>query len=73
MFSSNALLVATLVKDRERAAARAAWIGALLREANPVHDRRHSLRQRIGFSLIQAGRALLRHGPAYSTTRRGVA
>jgi hypothetical protein len=73
MFSSNDLLVAALMGERERETERAARLSALLRSASPTPERRHSLRERLGFSLIQAGRALLRHGPAYSTARRRLA
>ena len=72
MFNTNDLLVSVLMRERERDAARAAALSALLRDATPSRDRRHSLRERLGISLIQAGRALLRHGPAYSA-RRGLA
>lgn len=73
MLSSNDLLVSVLMLEREREAARAAAVSGLLRGAYPERERRHSLRERLGFSLIQAGRALLRHGPAYAAARRGVA
>jgi hypothetical protein len=73
MFSSNDLLAAVLIRDREREAAKAAALSALLRSAYPRRERPHSLRARIGLSLIQAGRALLRHGPAYATARRRLA
>ena len=73
MFSSNDLLVTVLIRDRERAAAKAAALSTLLRDAYPRRERPHSLRARIGLSLIQAGRALLRHGPAYATARRRLA
>ena len=72
MLHTNDLLVSVLMRERERDAARAAALSALLRDASPSRDRRHSLRARLGISLIQAGRALLRHGPAYSA-RRGLA
>jgi len=36
-------------------------------------DRRHSLRERVGMALIQAGRALLRHGRGYAPARRRLA
>ena len=70
MFSSNDLLVTVLVRERERDTVSAAWLSALLRNAYPERERRRSLRERLGFSLIQAGRALLRHGPAYAVARR---
>lgn len=70
MFSSNDLLVNVLVREREREREKAAALNALLRGAYPERTRRHSLRARLGFSLIQAGRALLRNGPAYATASR---
>jgi hypothetical protein len=73
MFSSNDLLVTVLIRDREHEAAKAAAVSALLRAAYPRRERTHSLRARLGLSLIQAGRALLRHGPAYATARRRLA
>jgi hypothetical protein len=73
MSDTHDLLTSILIRERERETARAAALGALLRQAYPERDHRHSLRKRLGFSLIQAGRALLRHGPAYSATRRGLA
>jgi hypothetical protein len=73
MFSSNDLLVTVLMRERERETVSAAMVSALLRNAYPECERRHSLRERLGFSLIQAGRALLRHRPAYAVARRGPA
>jgi hypothetical protein len=73
MFNTSDLLVDVLMRERQREAERAGRIGALLRDARPAPERRHSLRERLGFSLIQAGRALLRQRPAYSATRRGLA
>jgi hypothetical protein len=73
MFRSNDLLVEVLMRDREREARKAAVYGALRRGANPQRDRRRSLRERLGFSLIQAGRALLRHGPAHASVTRRLA
>jgi hypothetical protein len=73
MLSSSDLLTSVLVAERERETARAAALGALLRAAPAERDHRHSWRERLGFSLIQAGRALLRHRPAYAAARRGVA
>jgi len=70
MFSSYDLLVNVLMRERERETEKAAALNALLRGAYPERDRRHSLRERLGFSLIQAGRALLRRGAAYPAARR---
>jgi hypothetical protein len=72
MLDTHDMLTAVLMRERERETERAAALGALLRQAYRERDRRHSLRERLGFSLIQAGRALLRQGPAYSA-RRGLA
>ena len=72
MLDTHDLLTAVLMRERERETERAAALGALLRQASRERDHRHSLRERLGFSLIQAGRALLRQGPAYSA-RRGLA
>jgi len=73
MLGSNDLLVSVLMREREIETRRAAALSALLRGAYPKRDRRHSLRERLGFSLIQAGRALLRHGPACAAARRRLA
>ena len=73
MFSSNDLLVSVLMRERERETEKTATLNALLRDAYPERDRRHSLRERLGFSLIRAGRALLRHGPAHPAARRRLA
>ena len=73
MSRSNDLLVEVLMREREGEARKAAMYGALRRGANPKRDRRRSLRERLGFSLIQAGRALLRHGPAYASVPRRLA
>jgi hypothetical protein len=73
MFSSNDLLVTVMIRDREREAAKAAALSTLLRNAYPRRERSHSFRARIGLSLIQAGRALLRHRPAYTTAGRRLA
>ena len=70
MFSSHDLLVDVLVRERQREREKAAALHALLRRAYPDRERRHSLRARLGFSLIQAGRTLLRRGPAYATASR---
>lgn len=71
MFSSYDLRL--LMRERERETEKAAALNALLRGAYPERTRRHSLRERLGFSLIQAGRALLRHGPACAAARRRLA
>jgi hypothetical protein len=73
MFRSSDLLVEVLMREREGEARKAAVYGALRRAANPRRDRRRSLRERLGFSLIQAGRALLRQGPAYASAPRRLA
>jgi hypothetical protein len=73
MFRSNDLLVEVLMREREREARKAVVYGALRRGANPKRDRRRSLRERLGISLIQAGRALLRHGTAYASVPRRLA
>jgi hypothetical protein len=73
MFSSNDLLVTVMIRDREREAAKAAALSTLMRDAYPRRERPHSFRARIGLSLIQAGRALLRHRPAYATAGRRLA
>jgi hypothetical protein len=72
MLDTHDLLTAVLMRERERETERAAALAALLRQSYRERDHRHSLRERLGFSLIQAGRALLRQGPAYSA-RRGLA
>jgi hypothetical protein len=72
MLYTHDLLTGILMQEREREAERAAALSALLRGAHPDRDRRHTLRERLGFSLIQVGRALLR-GPAYAAARRRLA
>jgi hypothetical protein len=73
MLGSSDLMVEVLIREREAQARRVAALRTLLREAGPERERRRSLRQRLGFSLIQAGRALMRHGPAYGAARRRLA
>ena len=73
MFSSNDLLVTALMSERERETESHARLSRLLAAAYPERARRRSLRERLGFSLIQVGRALLRHGPAYTVARRRAA
>jgi hypothetical protein len=70
MYEGNDLLLETLVRDRERRAQEAATLYAMLRDARPARERRHCLRERLGLSLIQAGRALLRQGPEYANAPR---
>jgi hypothetical protein len=72
MYSSNDLLVTALLRERERETLSAAMVSAMLRNAYPA-ERRRSLREWLGFSLIQAGRALLRHRAAYAVPRRRTA
>ena len=73
MSSSEDLLVDVIIRDREQEARKAAAFSALVRSARRAREHRHSLRARLGLSLIQAGRALLRHGPAYAAARRRLA
>lgn len=73
MHGSDDLLVSVLIRDRELEARKAAAFSALVRSARQAREHRHSLRARVGLSLIQAGRALLRHGPAYAAARRRLA
>jgi hypothetical protein len=73
MFSSNDLLVSVLMRERERETVSAAMVSAMLRNADPAAERRRSLREWLGLSLILAGRALLRHRTAYAVPRRRAA
>jgi hypothetical protein len=69
----SVVLVDALIRERQaelrQLAARHAWF----RNSSPERERRHSLRERFGFALIQIGRALLRHRPAYAVARRHLA
>ena len=68
------MLIDVLIREREAALRALALTRAAARgAADPEGDRRPSLRERLGLSLIHAGRALLRHGPAYATARRRAA
>jgi hypothetical protein len=66
----SSVLVDILIREREAELRALALRRAWFRGAYPERERRHSLRARLGFSLIQAGRALLRHRPAYTTASR---
>src|SRR5262245_54942866 len=59
MFGSNDLLVTVLIRERERETARAAALARLLGGLRSGRSRPRSLRDRLGLSLIQMGRALL--------------
>jgi hypothetical protein len=67
----SSVMVDVLIRERERELRALALRRAALHGVDS--DRRHSLRERIGMALIQAGRALLRHGPGYSPARRRLA
>jgi hypothetical protein len=71
MFERNDVFLEVLLRERE------AWVSRLAAEraalAHGSRGRAHSLRERLGFSLIQAGRALLRHQPGYAPARRRLA
>jgi hypothetical protein len=69
----SSVLIDVLIREREAELRALALTRAAARGADPEGDRRPSLRERLGLSLIHAGRALLRHGPSYSTARRRVA
>jgi hypothetical protein len=64
------LLVDVLIRERQHEVEKRAWRQALLREAPPIHGRHRSVRERLGLALIQVGRSLLRHRPAYVVARR---
>jgi hypothetical protein len=67
----SSLMVDVLIREREAELRTLALRRAALHGMDT--DRRHSLRERLGFVLIQAGRALLRHGPGYTPARRRLA
>ena len=69
----SSLMVGVLIREREAELQALALRRAAFRSAYSEGDRRHSLRERLGFSLIQAGRALLRHGRSYATAPRHLA
>ena len=66
----SSLMVDVLIREREAELRALALRRAAMRGAGDGSESRHSLRERLGFTLIQAGRALLRHGPAYATAPR---
>ena len=69
----SSVMVDVLIREREAELRRLALRRAALRGATPDSEPRHSLRERLGYTLIQAGRALLRHDSAYGTARRRLA
>ena len=66
----GSLMVDVLIREREAELRALALRRAALRAASSDGERRRSLRERLGYLLIQAGRALLRQGPAYAAPRR---
>jgi hypothetical protein len=69
----SSVMVDVLIREREAELRALALRRAAYRSLDSARDRRHSLRERLGFSLIQAGRALLRHGSAYAPASRRLA
>jgi hypothetical protein len=69
----SSVMIDALIREREAELRALALRRAWFRGAQPEREHRHSLRERLGYSLIQAGRALLRHGPAYTTASRRLA
>jgi hypothetical protein len=69
----SSVMVDVLIREREAELRALALRRAAYRSSDSERDRRHSLRERLGFSLIQAGRALLRHGSAYASAPRRLA
>ena len=67
----SSVLVDVLIQERERELRSLALRRAALHGVEP--PRRHSLRERAGMALIQAGRALLRQGRGYAPARRRLA
>jgi hypothetical protein len=65
----SSLMVDVLIRERQADLRAIALRHALAAE----HRGRRSFRERLGLSLIQAGRALLRHRPAYAPARRRLA
>ena len=69
----SSVMVDVLIREREAELRALALRRAAFRAAYSEGDRRHSLRERLGFSMIRAGRALLRHGRSYATAPRRLA
>ena len=69
----SSVMVDVLIREREAELRALALRRAAYRSIDSARDRRHSLRERLGFALIQAGRALLRHGSAYAPASRRLA
>lgn len=69
----SSLMIDVLIREREAELRALALRRAWFRGAYPERERRRSLRERLGFSLIKAGRALLRHGRTYATAPRRLA
>jgi hypothetical protein len=69
----SSVMIDALIREREAELRALALRRAWFRGARPEREHRHSLRERLGYSLIQAGRALLRHGPGYATASRRLA
>jgi hypothetical protein len=69
----SSLMVDVLIREREAELRALALRRAAYRDSDSARDRRHSLRERLGFFLIQTGRALVRHGRAYAPARRRLA
>ena len=69
----SSLMVDVLIREREAELRALALRRAAYRDSDSERDRRRSLRERLGFSLIQAGRALVRHGRTYTPAPRRLA
>ena len=67
----SSLMVGVLIREREAELQALALRRAAFRSA--YSEGPHSLRERLGFSLIQVGRALLLHGRSYATAPRRLA
>jgi hypothetical protein len=67
----SSVMVDVLIRERERELRALALRRAAFHAVES--DRRHSLRERVGMALIQAGRTLLRHGRGYAPARRRLA
>jgi hypothetical protein len=69
----SSLMIDVLIREREAELRALALRRGWFRSAYPERERRRSLRERLGLSLIQAGRALLRQGPGYAAASRRLA